>query len=111
MNGPAKSTWTLSQGADGGVVRMKAVARSYVWLPGIDSQIEQTVKCCDGCQLTQKMPQVAPLHPWEWPSAPWATTRNYELRPSYGLLPDVLHEANLEYGNATLRARLHEFPK
>jgi hypothetical protein len=54
-----------------GVVRMKAVARSYVWWPGIDSQIEQTVKCCDGCQLTQKMPQVAPLHPWEWPSAPW----------------------------------------
>jgi hypothetical protein len=50
---------------------MKAVARSYVWWPGIDSQIEQTVKCCDGCQLTQKMPQVAPLHPWEWPSAPW----------------------------------------
>jgi hypothetical protein len=50
---------------------MKAVARSYVWWPEIDSQIEQTVKCCDGCQLTQKMPQVAPLHPWEWPSAPW----------------------------------------
>lgn len=54
-----------------GVVRMKAVARSYVWWPGIDGQIEQTVKRCDGCQSTQKMPQVAPLHPWEWPSAPW----------------------------------------
>jgi hypothetical protein len=40
-----------------------------------------------------------------------ATTRNYELRPSYGLLPDVLHQASLEYANATLRARLHEFPK
>ena len=54
-----------------GVVRMKAVARSYMWWPGIDSQIEQTVKCCDRCRLTQKMPQVTPLHPWEWPSAPW----------------------------------------
>lgn len=54
-----------------GVVKMKAVARSYVWWPGIDAQIEQVSKTCQPCQLTQKAPGPAPLHPWTWPGSPW----------------------------------------
>ena len=54
-----------------GVVRLKALARSYVWSPGIDSDIEKLVKQCFGCQKNQNMPTIAPLHPWEWPSSPW----------------------------------------
>ncbi|KAL7842622.1 hypothetical protein SRHO_G00243110 [Serrasalmus rhombeus] len=54
-----------------GVVRMKSLARSYVWWPGIDSQIEHQAKSCDSCQRVQKDPGLAPLHPWMWPSSPW----------------------------------------
>jgi len=54
-----------------GVVKMKSLARSYVWWPGIDRDIENAVKSCHGCQRVQKAPALAPLHPWEWPSNPW----------------------------------------
>ncbi|XP_034157776.2 LOW QUALITY PROTEIN: uncharacterized protein K02A2.6-like [Pangasianodon hypophthalmus] len=54
-----------------GVVKMKSLARSFVWWPGIDQQIEQLAMHCSGCQHVQKMPKAAPLHPWEWPALPW----------------------------------------
>jgi hypothetical protein len=50
---------------------MKALARSYVWWPGIDSEIEGLAKGCSGCQRVQHAPKCSPLHPWEWPSTPW----------------------------------------
>ena len=43
-----------------GVAKMKALARSYVWWPGIDKAIEQVSKGCTGCQLTQNNPKTAP---------------------------------------------------
>ena len=54
-----------------GVVKMKALARSYMWWPGIDAHIEQLSKTCHSCQLTQNAPGPSPLHPWKWPGAPW----------------------------------------
>lgn len=54
-----------------GTVKMKSLARSYVWWPGIDKQIEDLTKSCPGCHKVQNAPPQAPLHPWEWPSAPW----------------------------------------
>lgn len=54
-----------------GVVRMKHLARSYVWWPGIDGQIESQSKACQSCQHIQKAPCPAPLHPWVWPAHPW----------------------------------------
>nr|XP_054596817.1 uncharacterized protein K02A2.6-like [Nothobranchius furzeri] len=54
-----------------GMVRMKSLARSYVWWPGIDSQIELQAKACHSCQRVHKEPGLAPLHPWLWPSCPW----------------------------------------
>ncbi|MGH0157174.1 UNVERIFIED_CONTAM: hypothetical protein FKN15_033151 [Acipenser sinensis] len=54
-----------------GVVKMKSLARSYVWWPGIDQQIEELIKGCSGCQHIQNAPRAAPLHPWEWPTIPW----------------------------------------
>ena len=37
-----------------GVVRMKALARSYFWWPGLDNEIELRVKSCVYCQQHQK---------------------------------------------------------
>jgi len=48
-----------------GMERMKQLACSYVWWPGIDSAIEEKVKSCYSCQSSRNSPQVhvAPLHP------------------------------------------------
>ena len=46
-----------------GVVKMKALARSYVWWPGIDDEIEQMTKGCGGCVEAQSSPRKVPIHP------------------------------------------------
>jgi transposase InsO family protein len=54
-----------------GMNRMKGLARSYVWWPGMDKDIELMVHQCSVCQEHQKSPVTAPLHPWEYPDGPW----------------------------------------
>ena len=54
-----------------GIVRMKELARSYLWWPNIDSEIEQTVRNCSSCQQVRKSPAAAPLASWMWLSDPW----------------------------------------
>ena len=54
-----------------GIVKMKALARSYMWWPALDKLIENMAKSCTGCQSVQNNPQNAPLHPWEWPAQLW----------------------------------------
>ena len=41
----------------------------YVWWPGINADIEKSVRLCGKCQEVRSSPPVAPLHPWKWP---WA---------------------------------------
>ena len=55
-----------------GITKMKSLARMYVWWPGINADIEKSVRLCAECQEVQSSPPVAPLHPWTWPSRPWA---------------------------------------
>ena len=33
---------------------------------------KSTVRNCTECQMYQPTPPVAPLHPWSWPTRPWA---------------------------------------
>ena len=54
-----------------GIVKMKEFSRSFFWWPKLDNDIEQLARKCSGCQVNQKTPSKASLHPWEWPSAPW----------------------------------------
>ena len=51
-----------------GISRMKAIARSYLWWPGLDQELESLAKSCLQCSVTKGTPQ---LHPWVWPEAPW----------------------------------------
>ena len=53
-----------------GIARMKSVARSYVWWPSLDEKLTTLTKRCLSCQQVQKLPAVAPLHPWLWPDRP-----------------------------------------
>ncbi|GFN87707.1 hypothetical protein PoB_001421300 [Plakobranchus ocellatus] len=54
-----------------GIVRMKNLARSYFWWPGLDKDIEKMAKSCSGCAMSQPDPLLTPLHPWRWPDKPW----------------------------------------
>ena len=54
-----------------GIVKMKKVARSYAWWPGIDKDIEILVKSCDGCLQTRNKPSPMSLHPWQLAERPW----------------------------------------
>ena len=54
-----------------GVSWMNSLARSHVWWPGLDKNIEDMVKACIECQSVKESPPAAPLHPWVWPSRPW----------------------------------------
>ena len=54
-----------------GVARMNATARSQVWWPGIDSDIEEAARKCQQCIQTRKAPLAALLFPWSWPTTPW----------------------------------------
>ena len=54
------------------IVKMKSLARSYVWWPKMDTNLEEKVKGCATCQSQQKTPPCSPLHPWEWPGRPWS---------------------------------------
>lgn len=47
------------------------VARSFLWWPGLDQEIENFVGQCAACEITLNRPAVAPLHPWSWATSPW----------------------------------------
>ena len=54
-----------------GVVKIKSLARTHVWWPGIDKQIENKVRSCLPCQCSRNKPPTVLLHPWNWPTRPW----------------------------------------
>lgn len=54
-----------------GIQRMKALSRSYVYWPSLDSEVADYVKACSPCALTAKSPAAAPPVPWPKPVRPW----------------------------------------
>ena len=54
-----------------GVCRMKALARSYVWWPQLNSAIESLAMKYQQCSLSASAPPTAPAHPWLVPHGPW----------------------------------------
>ncbi|XP_058016881.1 uncharacterized protein K02A2.6-like, partial [Ahaetulla prasina] len=55
-----------------GIVRMKGLARSYVWWPLMDSEIAERVGKCQACQESRPLPPTAPVREWERPQGPWS---------------------------------------
>ncbi|XP_043476284.1 uncharacterized protein K02A2.6-like [Leptopilina heterotoma] len=53
-----------------GVVKMKTLARSYIWGPNIDKDIELIGKSCESCLKNADNPPKANLHSWDWPNGP-----------------------------------------
>ena len=76
---------------------MKALARMYVWWPGINSDVEKTVRLCRECQEVQSSPPPAPLNPWKWPSRPWARLHLDFAGPFQGKIILVLIDAHSKW--------------
>nr|XP_034982155.1 uncharacterized protein K02A2.6-like [Zootoca vivipara] len=55
-----------------GMVRMKSLARCYVWWPGMDQDIEKWVRTCTSCQEVRPDVPRAPVHWWEQARTPWS---------------------------------------
>lgn len=54
-----------------GIVKMKKLAKSYIWWPNLDSEIEEITSSCKTCLESRKEPPKVALTPWPWPSKPW----------------------------------------
>ena len=80
-----------------GASRMKSLARSFVWWPGMDQEIEDAVKQCDQCQRTGHLPAVAPLQPWEWPQRPWIRLHLDYAGPFLGRMFLILVDAHSKW--------------
>ena len=50
---------------------MKAIARTCVWWPKMDDEIEKEVKLCTVCQNVRSSQPSAPLIPWKWATRPF----------------------------------------
>lgn len=54
-----------------GIVKTKSLARSYVYWPKIDHDIEIMIKSCEACQMTQASPEKSSLIPWTPTDSAW----------------------------------------
>ncbi|GFU23753.1 uncharacterized protein K02A2.6 [Trichonephila clavipes] len=54
-----------------GIVKMKAIARSFVYWKNIDNDIEEAAKNCVDCARYKADPPKSKVHYWEYPSTPW----------------------------------------
>ena len=83
-----------------GICRMKALARSYVWWPKMDADLEQKVHRCSPCQENRKSPPEAPLHPWEWPHKPWLRLHLDYAGPFLGKMFLIVMDAHSKWMEA-----------
>ena len=54
-----------------GIVRMKSLARSYVWWPGLDDQLDMLTKDCLECSENRCSPPPVKGAAWLVPEHPW----------------------------------------
>ena len=87
-----------------GIVRMKSLARSYFWWPGLDEDIQKLVKSCQSCQAVKSAPSSAPLHPWAWPEHPWQRVHIDFAGPFKGRMFLLLVDAHSKW------PEIHEMP-
>lgn len=67
-----------------GIVKMKMLARSYVWWPNIDKDIEDVAAACKVCGQGRKKPASVPLTPWPYPDKCWSRIHSNFLGFFYG---------------------------
>ena len=76
-----------------GTDRMKSIARSHVYWPGLDTDIENYVKQCSRCQQAAKHPPKQQPVPWPETDKPWSRVHIDYAGPTNGLMYLVLVDA------------------
>jgi len=54
-----------------GIVKTKALARNFVWWPGLDKDTEYMISKCDPCQKLMDSPSKSALIPWNPEESVW----------------------------------------
>ncbi|EFO94687.1 hypothetical protein CRE_08564 [Caenorhabditis remanei] len=67
-----------------GIVRMKKLARGFVYWCGMDSDIQKMVQSCDQCAAVAKDPVKTTLCSWPMPTAPWQRVHADYVGPIHG---------------------------
>ncbi|CAI5780663.1 XP_028571632.1uncharacterized protein K02A2.6-like [Podarcis lilfordi] len=67
-----------------GIIKMKALARCYVWWPNMDDAISAWVSACQACQELRPAPLAAKGHTWETPKTPWSRVHIDLAGPFHG---------------------------
>ena len=66
------------------MIRMKDFARSYMWWPGLNEDIEETVQQCNKCPKQHREEPATPLHSLEVTTGPWQRVHNDFAGPFKG---------------------------
>lgn len=67
-----------------GTSKMKSIARSYFWWPGLDKEIEEITKSCSACKENSNSPEKAPLIPWKITKNVWSRIHLDYAGPKWG---------------------------
>lgn len=67
-----------------GIVKSKALARSYVWWAGIDEAVEAVCRACTVCAAHADAPPRQSPRPWPWPHRPWTRIHLDFMGPIFG---------------------------
>lgn len=80
-----------------GIVKTKSLARSYVWWPNIDAELEILCKQCETCAAEAQAPPRAPPQPWPYHAQPWSRIHIDFLGPLNGKTYLVLIDATSKW--------------
>ncbi|KAG8323166.1 hypothetical protein J6590_108572 [Homalodisca vitripennis] len=80
-----------------GIVKMKSIARSYVWWPNIDDQIVSLANNCSSCLMERNNPSKCQLHTWHYPSSPWQRLHMDYLGPINGKMYLLIVDAHSKW--------------
>ena len=89
-----------------GSARMKSQARSWMWWPNMDSEIEAMVKACFNCQLHSNKPCKSPLMPWEWPEEPWQRLHLDFAGPFLGKMFLIICDAHSKWLDVRIMSKI-----
>lgn len=53
------------------MTKMKMLARSWIWWPNLDTELEDMVRACEVCQSVRNSAQAVPVQPWPIATNAW----------------------------------------